>query len=176
MIHFCEKSVFYYVLTPCLVLVLLLRFEKQSGGTQAWDLGPPKAPNTNAPACWFATMRPNKGPINKKWLALVALVVQNSLQSVVMRYTLVSGEASARYMTSTAVLMSEVMKLCISVLCCFVVDAGANVAKFKTEASGSADWLKLGGTCRWKGVRLCSPPIFYQAPHPKSSTCLCSFF
>ena len=100
-------------------------------------------------------MRPNKGTINKKWLALVALVVQNSLQSIVMRYTLVTGEVSARYMTSTAVLMSEVMKLCISVLCCFVIDAGANVAKFKsvlkTEASGSADWLKLGGACRLQG-------------------------
>lgn len=101
-------------------------------------------------------MRPNKGSINKKWLALVALVVQNSLQSIVMRYTLVTGEVSARYMTSTAVLMSEVMKLCISVLCCFVIDAGANVVKFKsvlkTEASGSADWLKLGGACRWTGA------------------------
>jgi len=100
-------------------------------------------------------MRQNKG-LNKKWLALIALVVQNSLQSIVMRYTLVTGEveASQRYMTSTAVLMSEIMKLCISVLACFVIDAGANVSKFKsvlkTDAGGGGDWLKL-----------CVPSVLY---------------
>jgi UDP-sugar transporter A1/2/3 len=99
-------------------------------------------------------MRPNKKGIDKKWLALVALVIQNSGQSIVMRYTLVSGEASSRYMTSTAVLMSEIIKLLISLLACFLFDSSANALKFKnviiTDAGLEGDWLKL-----------CVPSVLY---------------
>ncbi len=90
----------------------------------------------------------------KKWFALFALVIQNSLLSILMRYTLVVGQDSSRYMTSTAVLMSEVLKLLLSLTACFAIDASANFSKFrsvlKTDAGVGSDWLKL-----------CVPSVLY---------------
>lgn len=60
--------------------------------------------------------------VDLKWIALVALVFQNSGLAIAMRYTFVAV-ASERYLPSTAVLNAEIMKLCISIVACFVLDA-----------------------------------------------------
>ena len=96
----------------------------------------------------------NAKRFDKKWFALVALVIQNSGLSIVMRYTLVTTDVANRYMSSTAVLMSEVMKLFISIFACFVLDSSATMNKFKsvlkTDAGVELDWLKL-----------CVPSVLY---------------
>ena len=48
---------------------------------------------------------------NYKMVSLVVLVLQNSLQSVVMRYSRVGANTGPPYLASTAVLLGEVMKL-----------------------------------------------------------------
>lgn len=84
-----------------------------------------------------------------KWVALVALVFQNSGLAVAMRYTFISAVADGgRYITSTAVLIAEVMKFFISLLACFVLDSDMNLQKFivllRNElGNNKLDWLKL---------------------------------
>lgn len=67
--------------------------------------------------------------IDLKWVALVALIFQNSGLAIAMRYTFVA-EASERYLPSTAVLVAEIMKLSISLVACFVLDAKMSFAQF----------------------------------------------
>lgn len=58
-----------------------------------------------------------------KYVALVALVVQNSGLAVLMRYTfLIATEHHERYITSTAVLLAELFKCIISLVACFLFD------------------------------------------------------
>eukprot|EP00605_Chrysophyceae_sp_TOSAG23-4_P000350 GSChrysophyteH1.ASY1.ANO1.397.1 assembled CDS len=78
-------------------------------------------------------------------MALIALLIQNSGLSIIMRYSLVGFEGTPRYMTSTAVLMSEIMKLIIASIACFLFDADASFMRFKNvlRVDGNSDWLKL---------------------------------
>jgi len=64
-----------------------------------------------------------------KWIALIALVIQNSGLALVMRYTLFSM-TDDRYSPSTAVFLSEVLKVLISVVSCFVFDSGCSYSEF----------------------------------------------
>lgn len=65
-----------------------------------------------------------------KWVALVALVFQNSGLAIAMRYTFVSASGD-HYLTSTAVLIAELLKLLISMVACFFLDSNSSFSNFK---------------------------------------------
>ena len=71
------------------------------------------------------------GPNSLKWIALVALIFQNAGLAVMMRYTMISVKpGEPHYITSTAVLAAEVMKLVISTTLCYTVDAKSSTPAF----------------------------------------------
>lgn len=81
------------------------------------------------------------------WIALIALVVQNSFLSICMRYTFIHNDGSP-YITSTAVLLAEILKLIISTAVCFTVDSKGSVTNFLNTCyvdmlKNGRDWLKL---------------------------------
>ena len=84
-----------------------------------------------------------------KWIALVALILQNSGLAILMRYTMIFIQpGSLRYLSSTAVLSAEIMKLLISLVLCFIVDSDYNykifIATLHNEfINNRADWVKL---------------------------------
>lgn len=85
-----------------------------------------------------------------KWVALVALIVQNSGLAIAMRYTFLLAAANPedRYISSTAVLCAEIMKLCIACFACYWEDAGQKHGEFmrimKTEfVDNRSDFFKL---------------------------------
>ncbi len=86
--------------------------------------------------------------LDYKWIALIALIFQNSGLAIAMRYTFISATDGNHYITSPAVLNAEIIKLTISTILCFVLDSGKSFSKFKeiiyAEFVGnSGDWLKL---------------------------------
>jgi UDP-sugar transporter A1/2/3 len=91
---------------------------------------------------------PNSGNL-LKWVALVALVIQNSGLAIVMRYTfLLSSSTHGRYIPSTAVLNAEIVKLIISFSACLLFDCNKSWEKFSqliyTEMCVNyKDFLKL---------------------------------
>jgi UDP-sugar transporter A1/2/3 len=91
---------------------------------------------------------PNSGNL-LKWVALVALIIQNSGLAIVMRYTfLLSSSTDGRYIPSTAVLNAEIVKLIISFSACFLLDCHQSWEKFSqliyTEMCVNyKDFLKL---------------------------------
>ena len=85
--------------------------------------------------------------LDLKWVALVALVFQNSGLAIAMRYTFVVT-SSERYLPSTAVLVAEIMKLTISVIACFFLDAKMSTKTFLglmhlDLVVHKGDWFKL---------------------------------
>lgn len=87
--------------------------------------------------------------LSPKWIALVALILQNSGLAILMRYTMIFVQpGTERYLSSTAVLSAEVMKLVISIILCFIIDCKlcykAFYATLYSEFIGNrADWIKL---------------------------------
>ena len=87
--------------------------------------------------------------LSPKWIALVALILQNSGLAILMRYTMISVQPGTQpYLPSTAVLSAEVMKLIISLTLCFIVDCKLCSKTFATtlhtELIGNrSDWFKL---------------------------------
>jgi hypothetical protein len=61
--------------------------------------------------------------IPPKYLALVALILQNSGLAISMRYTMIFSSPSTRYLTSSAVLVAEILKFIISFICCYIFDS-----------------------------------------------------
>jgi hypothetical protein len=60
----------------------------------------------------LAKRREGEGMLEMKWIALLVLIVQNSSQVIIMRYSRLSpGDDGKAYLASTAVLCSEVIKL-----------------------------------------------------------------
>ncbi len=85
--------------------------------------------------------------LDLKWVALIALVFQNSGLAIAMRYTFVVSSGD-RYLPSTAVLIAEILKLSISFIACFVLDANMSVQKFTSLLHfdlvvQKGDWFKL---------------------------------
>jgi UDP-sugar transporter A1/2/3 len=85
--------------------------------------------------------------IDHKYVALLALIFQNSGLAIAMRYTFVVATTD-RYISSTAVLLAEIMKLFISVWVCYIFDAEMSIDKFadlvhKDLFINSGDWFKL---------------------------------
>jgi solute carrier family 35 (UDP-sugar transporter), member A1/2/3 len=111
--------------------------------------------------------------MDPKWVALIALVFQNSGLAVVMRYTFVATDAK-RYLTSTAVVNAEIMKFVISVCASFVIDGKMDLETFKKEAHtvlvvNSNDWFKLmvpavlytlQNSLQYFSMSLLSAPVF----------------
>ena len=56
-------------------------------------------------------------------MALIALIIQNSGLAISMRYTMIFSSPSTRYLTSTAVLVAEILKFIISCVCCYLFDS-----------------------------------------------------
>ena len=110
-----------------------------------------------------------------KWIALVALIFQNAGLAVSMRYTMISVKpGDPHYITSTAVLTAEVMKLVISTVLCFVVDAKSSGRAFSQilydEFVGNkGDWIKLmipsilytiQNSLQYFSMKMLSAPVF----------------
>jgi len=68
-----------------------------------------------------------------KWIALIALILQNSGLAVVMRYTfiLAAADPNNRYISSTAVLVAEILKLFIAGYACWSEDAKKSKEEFR---------------------------------------------
>jgi UDP-sugar transporter A1/2/3 len=83
-----------------------------------------------------------------KWIALVALVVQNSGLALAMRYTMVYPSADGRYYASTAVVAAEMLKFAIAFVLFYVSDCKGKFSEFKRISKielvdNRMDWLKL---------------------------------
>ena len=87
--------------------------------------------------------------LSPKWIALVALILQNSGLAILMRYTFIFVQPGAeKYLSSTAVLSAEILKLVISLSLCFIVDCNmcykTMFATLHNEFIGNrSDWIKL---------------------------------
>jgi drug/metabolite transporter (DMT)-like permease len=86
--------------------------------------------------------------MHPKWIALACLVVQNSSLALMMRYTFLLPKTGHIYLASTAVFITEAIKLSISFICCYFLDAGSDMRRFglilRTEIFvNPRDWLNL---------------------------------
>lgn len=86
--------------------------------------------------------------MHPKWIALACLVIQNSSLALMMRYTFLLPKTGHIYLASTAVFITEAIKLSISIICCFLLDAGSDMRRFgnilRTEVFvNPRDWFNL---------------------------------
>lgn len=109
-----------------------------------------------------------------KWVALVALIVQNSGLALVMRYSMIYPHPDGRYSASTAVVCAEVLKFVISFTACFFFDSSGSVEVFSKLLSedfrdNRNDWLKLTvpsllytiqNSLQYVSMALLSAPVF----------------
>ena len=83
-----------------------------------------------------------------KWIALLALLVQNSGLILTMRYSRISRPADQMYIATTAVLVAEILKLVVSSLLCFSLDCKYDIQRFRDLlrvefVDGRREFLKL---------------------------------
>lgn len=108
-----------------------------------------------------------------KYIALFALLLQNAGLTLIMRYSLVVSAPDGKYITSTAVLSAECMKLFIATLACYFFDGNGQYRKFinvlKVDGSSKVEWLKLSvpsvlytvqNTLQYVAMGLLSAPVF----------------
>lgn len=109
-----------------------------------------------------------------KWIALIALVLQNSGLAIVLRLSILSASPETRYYASTAVVNAEILKFIISTICCYVIDANSSFDSFmsilKVElVHNRIDWLKLTvpsllytvqNSLQYISMELLSAPVF----------------
>ena len=99
-----------------------------------------KASSTDAP-------EKEKNIRGKAAFALTALVVQNSALALLMRLSRVTTKANSKmYIVSTAVVLSEFIKVIVSLLGCYYEDAGKDIKKVWGKISDSSklkDLLKI---------------------------------
>lgn len=86
--------------------------------------------------------------IEWKWIALAVLIIQNSGLALFMRYSRISAPVENMYITSTAVVTSEFIKLVLSTLLSLQNDCNMSVTEFqkmikKEFVEGWRDFLKL---------------------------------
>jgi solute carrier family 35 (UDP-sugar transporter), member A1/2/3 len=112
--------------------------------------------------------------LDMKWIALVALVLQNSGLAIVLRLSILSAVPELRYFASTAVVNAEILKFIISVICCYYIDANGSWESFmsilKVElVHNRIDWLKLTvpsllytvqNSLQYISMELLSAPVF----------------
>ncbi len=88
-----------------------------------------------------------------KWVSLATLVIQNSSLVLVMRYS--RTISNSHYLASTAVVMAEFLKLCLSVLL-----YAHEMQTAKKHLSASVLWEEIfGETSNWKLMTV--PAILY---------------
>ena len=85
---------------------------------------------------------------NLKWIALLALLLQNSGLALTMRYSRISKSVDQTYIATTAVLVAEVIKLVVSSLLCFGLDCKFDFQRFRDLirvefVDGRKEFLKL---------------------------------
>ena len=66
-----------------------------------------------------------------KWVALLALLIQNAGLALTMRYSRISHSSDQSYITTTAVFVAEMIKLVISSILCFSYDCKLDMNRFK---------------------------------------------
>ena len=69
---------------------------------------------------------------------LIALILQNSVMLIAMRATMLSRQTTGPYLSSTAVLFSEVLKTLISCLFIFTEDAQGDLREFYSSLRAAA--------------------------------------
>ena len=109
-----------------------------------------------------------------KWIALFALVLQNSGLAMMMRLTLINTNPDSRYCPSTAVLAAEILKIFISLFACYFIDANGSYTTFRELVqiellNNKIDWLKLTipsllytlqNSIQYFSMSLLSAPVF----------------
>lgn len=96
------------------------------------------------------------GSARAKWMSLVLFVVQNAVLTIALRAcSLYESAHNSSYIASTVVMFTEVLKLVLSTIICFVLDAQGNPFTFRDllvrgYVDDGADFLKL-----------CVPAILY---------------
>ena len=94
--------------------------------------------------------------LDPKWLSLSCFILQNSLLIIGLKAcTINSSHSMNQYITSTAVVLAEILKFVLSSACCFVIDAKCNVGKFKELVYNGM--MEEGADC----LKLCVPALLY---------------
>jgi UDP-sugar transporter A1/2/3 len=93
--------------------------------------------------------------LGPRWTALIGFVIQNTLLILVLRAAAIVSVKSDEYLPSTVVLFTEMVKLVLSIILSFYLDAGGNWDAFleiilKAFVDNGVDVLKL-----------CLPAILY---------------
>lgn len=91
----------------------------------------------------------------RKWFPLVMFVILNSALIIALRYSAIHINAEHPVISSTEVLFAEVLKLVLSLMACFIIDAKFNIKYFLESL--------------WKGfveedgdiLKLCVPALLY---------------
>ena len=86
--------------------------------------------------------------MNMKFVALAALIIQNSSLALLMRWSFFIPKNSELYIASTAVLLTELIKLTISIICCYILDAKYDFKAFHSILINEVfanymDWVNL---------------------------------
>lgn len=92
----------------------------------------------------FSTMKRS----GAKWTSLILFVIQNSALIISLRSCSFFSDSKISYLSSTAVLFSEMLKFAVSLVLCFAVDSNWDVRKFQQMLYGgfveeNQDCLKL---------------------------------
>lgn len=94
--------------------------------------------------------------LDPKWLSLGCFILQNTLLIIGLKACVInSSHSMSSYITSTAVILAEILKFILSTLACFFIDCKGNYSLFKEVIytvlmEEGADVLKL-----------CVPAILY---------------
>lgn len=93
---------------------------------------------------------------NPKWISLLIFVLQNSLLIIGMKAcTIYTSLMMDQYISSTAVVLAEFVKLILSTCLCFYNDAHCDFFKFRDLIF--AAFIEDGSDC----IKLCLPAILY---------------
>jgi UDP-sugar transporter A1/2/3 len=74
---------------------------------------------------WFQHSSPFR-----KYSALILFIVLNSILIMALRFAAVNSNPFDEVISSTEVLFSEILKLLLSIICCYVIDANCSMTMF----------------------------------------------
>lgn len=94
--------------------------------------------------------------LDPKWLSLSCFILQNSLLIIGLKAcTINSSHSMNQYISSTAVILSELLKFALSTAACFVIDAKCNYGVFKEMVYNVL--MEEGADA----MKLCVPALLY---------------
>lgn len=94
--------------------------------------------------------------LDPKWMSLSCFILQNSLLIIGMKAcTINSSHSMNQYISSTAVILSELLKFALSTVACYVIDAKCNYAVFKEMVYNVL--MEEGADA----MKLCVPALLY---------------